>query len=116
IAERNADQHVKGAALRIAASTAYAADLVDQLLELARLDAGTPWGSPIPHRVDAIAEALVAQLQPARGARIHLDAEPAVALADPRHVRRILVNLVSNALRKIDPERGNVHVRVRANG
>lgn len=116
IAERMADPHVKGAAVRITASTAYAADLVDQLLELARLDAGTPWGTPIPHRVDAVAEALVAQLQPAQGARIHINAEPAVVMADPRHVRRILVNLASNALRKIDPVRGNVYVRIRVDG
>jgi len=113
ITGRATDTNVKGAALRIAASTGYAADLVDQLLGLARLDAGTPWGAPIPHRIDRVVEALAAQLQPARGARIHVTAEPTVAMADPRHVRRIVVNLVSNALRKVDPAEGNVFVSVR---
>lgn len=114
ITTRSDDANVRGAASRIAASTGYAADLVDQLLELARLDAGTPWGSPIPHRIDRIVETLAAQMQPARGARIHVDAEQAVAMADPHHVRRIVANLVSNALRKVDPADGNVYVRVHA--
>lgn len=114
MAARSADPNVKGGALRISASTGYAADLVDQLLELARVDAGTPWGSPIPHRADRVVLALAAQLQPARGARIHVDAEASVAQADPQHVRRIVINLVSNALRHVDPSHGNVYVSVRA--
>lgn len=114
MASRSEDANAKSAALRIAASTGYAADLIDQLLGLARIDAGTPWGSPIPHRTDRVAFQLAAQLQPARGARVHVDAEPSVAMADPRHVRRIVVNLVSNALRHVDPSCGNVYVSVRS--
>lgn len=112
MAAQTPEERVKASALRIAASTGYAADLVDQLLELARLETRTAWGAPIPHRVDELIHGLIAQLQPARGARLHVDAEPVVAKADPSHVRRIVINLVTNALRCVAPD-GNIYVRVR---
>jgi two-component system sensor histidine kinase MtrB len=86
-------------------------DLVDDLLEVSRLDSGT---QPVrPERVDL--GSLVAGAIRARGweERVQLDATDVLLTTDPRRVERIVANLVGNAL-----EHGgrDVSVRVGADG
>ncbi len=86
-------------------------DLVDDLLEISRLDAGT---QPVRReRVDL--GSLVSAAMRARGweKRVQLHAVPVVAVTDPMRVERIVANLVGNAL-----EHGgrDVTLRVDADG
>jgi two-component system sensor histidine kinase MtrB len=84
-------------------------DLVDDLLEISRLDART---QPVrPERVDL--GSLVAAAVRARGwdERVRLDADETVLETDPRRVERIVANLVGNGL---EHGGGGVAVRVGA--
>lgn len=96
---------------RVASSARFATELCERLLEVARLEAG---GAPYhPGRI-ALAQVVAdvcAELQPRGGATLAWSGA-GVAEADAGHVRRILMNLVSNALKAIDPERGRVDVTV----
>jgi two-component system, OmpR family, sensor histidine kinase MtrB len=81
-------------------------DLVEDLMEISRLDAGT---QPVrPERVDL--GSLVETAVRARGwqERVHVDADRLVLVTDPRRVERIVANLVGNAL-----EHGGREVAVR---
>jgi signal transduction histidine kinase len=86
-------------------------DLVEDLMEISRLDAGT---QPVrPESLDL--GSLVAAAVRARGweERVDLDAGEVVLTSDPRRVERIVANLIGNAL-----EHGgrDVSVRVGADG
>jgi signal transduction histidine kinase len=70
--------------------------LVDELLEISRLDART---EPVQHqRVDL--RSLVTALISARGweHRVAVDGDPVELITDPRRVERILANLIGNAV------------------
>jgi signal transduction histidine kinase len=85
---------------RVEANARALGDLADQLLDLARLDAGQ-----MPRRASAcdvgrIAREVASLLDaPGRGPIATPAGDPVVALVDPSHLRRILGNLVANALR-----------------
>jgi signal transduction histidine kinase len=84
-------------------------DLVEDLMEISRLDAGT---QPVrPEQVDLAS--LVAAAVRARGwdESVHLKTEEAVLTSDPRRLERIVANLVGNAL-----EHGGRDVSVRVGG
>jgi signal transduction histidine kinase len=86
-------------------------DLVEDLMEVSRLDAGT---QPVrPERVDL--GSLVAAALRARGwgDRVALDTDEVLLTTDPRRVERIVANLVGNALEHGGRE---VSVRVGADG
>lgn len=98
---------------RIEANAVLVAELTSELLELAALDGGAAPCAKAPCDVGAIARDVAAQHEPppGRGALVVAVAEPApVADADPRHVRRILSNLVENAVRQA--EGGPLDVRI----
>jgi two-component system sensor histidine kinase MtrB len=86
-------------------------DLVEDLMEISRLDAGTQPVRPEPVDLGS----LVASALRARGweSRVRLDAAEVVLTSDPRRIERIVANLVGNAL-----EHGgrDVSVRVGADG
>lgn len=93
---------------RIEANARALADLADQLLDLAKLEAGQM--PRRPRRCDvalAVREVTALLDPPASGRRKKRleavlgqgGAEPLVALVDPSHLSRILTNLVANALR-----------------
>ena len=86
-------------------------DLVEDLMEVSRLDAGTQ--AVRPERLDL--GSLVAAALRARGweDRVALDADELVLTTDPRRVERIVANLVGNALEHGGRE---VSVRVGADG
>lgn len=90
----------------LVADVARLRDLVEDLMEISRLDAGT---QPLrPERVDL--GSLVASAVRGRGwgGRLHLDADEVVLTSDPRRLERIVANLVGNAL-----EHGGREVAVR---
>jgi signal transduction histidine kinase len=89
--------------------------LVDDLLEMSRIQAGKFLPSPRPMQLGETVQGVVASLQP-RAAQKHLalvpdlpDPLPAV-YADPQRVAQVLANLVGNAI-KFTPEGGEITVR-----
>ncbi|MBL8716134.1 MAG: response regulator [Myxococcales bacterium] len=88
---------------RIERNALAVADLADQLLDLARLEAGQMPVRARPCDLSVIARDVAAQLAPRGGSRVLVEAEvPRVAQVDPGHAARILGNLVANALRQLD--------------
>jgi signal transduction histidine kinase/DNA-binding NarL/FixJ family response regulator len=98
---------------RVEANVGNAVDLLDQLLELARLSvAKAPW-APATCDLAPIAREVARRLQPSGpGLRVVVTAPsaPVLAHADHAHVRRIVANLVANAVRHVDPHHGTVEV------
>jgi two-component system sensor histidine kinase MtrB len=89
-------------------------DLVLELLELARLDSEAVHPTPVPLQVRAAVDAVVAGTPTRRQATIHVDVRPEVTVAaDPARLRRILANLLDNA---IVHGGGTVRVAALANG
>ncbi|MFF9688079.1 ATP-binding protein [Streptomyces sp. NPDC014623] len=96
--------------------------MVEDLLLLARLDAGRPLSyestdlSPLV--IDAVSDARVADRAPGRAPeathhwRLELPEVPATVLADPTRIQQVLVNLLANA-RTHTPPGSTVTVRVR---
>jgi len=70
--------------------------LVDELMEISRLDAGS---EPVQQRLVSV-RSIVAALISARGweDQVAVDGEPLTLTTDPRRVERILANLVGNAV------------------
>jgi signal transduction histidine kinase/CheY-like chemotaxis protein len=97
---------------RIRAHTSTLADLTDQLLELARLEAGKTPISPQSFDVRGLIGRLALELA-VTGTRIAVDGSVGIC-ADPRHVRRILTNLLSNAERQAAHAGGGIRVSARA--
>jgi signal transduction histidine kinase/DNA-binding response OmpR family regulator len=109
------------AALRRVGRNADAlADLVEQLLELARLDVGAAPCAPVDFALRAVSAEVAAQLQPPTAAVAIVCEEEAAPVpiqvrADRAHVRRILFNLVDNGVRQLR-DGGEVRLRARRDG
>jgi two-component system, OmpR family, sensor kinase len=92
-------EQVRQSLRRIDAEAGRMSSLVEDLLLLARLDAG----QPLEHRpvdlsllaVDAVADARVAG--PAHQWRLELPEEPVTVLGDPDRLHQVIANLLSNA-------------------
>jgi len=90
--------------------------LIEQILTLARAEAGQIPLTFAPLDAGELAESLVDQLEPVAQARgialaCERDGGPAVVRADGEWLRRLLINLLDNAL-KFTHEGGRVRVRV----
>jgi signal transduction histidine kinase len=100
-------------AQRIVSAGRHLLGLISELLDIAKIEAGhldlAPEAVPV---ADLIAEA-AALVQPnaeARGVRLRIQADDAMAVrADAQRLRQVLVNLLSNAI-KFNRERGEVRV------
>jgi PAS domain S-box-containing protein len=80
-----------GAALRLSA-------LIDDILAMANFESGTIATRPIEVRLPGVIEDALAGLH--GGAGVQIDAESApIVVIDPFHLRQMVANLVSNALR-----------------
>lgn len=83
-------------------STDRLVDLVNDLLDVARLEAGKVEAHPRPFDASEVVNEVAALMAPrldGKDQRLELDLPSRLprALADPAHVRRILTNLLSNA-------------------
>ncbi len=118
---RNAGQPVAevGTALDdIDAETTHLAALVDDLLLLARTDAGTMELEQVPvDLADVAVEAAgpLTAMAAERGVAVVVDPLPAVVDGDPLRLRQLVTILVDNAVAHT-PAGGSVTVRVRAEG
>jgi signal transduction histidine kinase len=89
--------------------------IVDELLDLARLQSGTIPIEPEPHQADALVDGALHAFEPiARTRGISLVAEPiagdACVSVDPKRIDLVFSNLLENALRHT-PSGGRVAVR-----
>jgi signal transduction histidine kinase len=91
---------VDPAVARIKGNVRLMTDLIEQLLELARIDAGRTPHRPADFEVEGVAKEVVALLE-TTDKRVEIVGGECVAHADSGHVRRILLNLVANGLRAI---------------
>ena len=118
---RNADQPVAavGTALDdIDAETTHLAALVDDLLLLARTDAGTMELEQVPvDLADVAVDAAgsLTSMAAERGVAVVADPLPAVVDGDPLRLRQLVTILVDNAVAHT-PAGGSVTVRVRGEG
>jgi two-component system phosphate regulon sensor histidine kinase PhoR len=100
----------------ISLSAAKLAQLVDDLLDAAKLQAGVLRLAPEPVRLERIVQQVVAQqraLAPDHRFQVALAPGLPLAEADPLRIEQVLTNLVDNAI-KYSPEGGLVRVEVTA--
>lgn len=93
--------------------------LSDQLLYLCREDSGLQKGSPQQVQLDELAREVASHMQAVaneKGVTIDLRAlQPCAVFADPDRLRRVLFNLLDNAI-KYTPAGGNVSMATRVAG
>jgi signal transduction histidine kinase len=104
--------------VHMAGACRHVVDLVQDLLDLSRLEQGAMPLHCRPLALQPLAQQAIALLEPAAGARrVTLrcteQAPPTHAQADPRALRQVLLNLLSNAV-KYNRHGGHVEVRLRA--
>src|SRR5207237_10600902 len=101
---------------RLEGSTARMADLIAQIDDVARLEAGRPLdlAQAATDLIQVVREAVVVHAQIAGGRRLRLDAEGGALVGewDPTRLGRVVDNLLSNAI-KYSPATSEVVVRVR---
>ena len=86
--------------------------MVNDVLDLARIEAGRVELTPTPVRLRTHSEEAVERVEPAATTRriLRLDPArdlPAIVLVDPVRLRQVLLNLLGNAV-KFTPEGGDV--------
>jgi len=112
-----AEDQVRAVSGRIAGSARSLMELIDNLLDLSRIQAGRLEVRMQPVDVEPIVHEVVAQLGPvAHDGEVALDVAPlpehlSRTLADPVRLRQVVVNLVGNALKFTAPH-GHVVVEV----
>lgn len=94
--------------------------MVNQLLDLSKIDAGQIRLNPEPTDLAALAEEIVLSLSPMaerNRVRVHLEKPGGEipAAVDPEKIRIVLSNLLSNAI-KFSPENGDVRVTLKRPG
>lgn len=91
-------------------------DLLEALLEISRLDAGAITVEPVEFALDELLSSMKAEYAPVardRGLAFRVEESGAWVRSDPRLLRRILQNLISNALRYTDAGSVDVTATVR---
>ena len=119
LAERRLASESRGLVDRIESALLSVEDLLESLLEISVLDAGAIQ----PQRTDFAIQPLLASLQAefaplalARGIELGVVRSSATINSDPRLLRRILQNFISNALRYTDGKRIVVGCRREGSG
>jgi len=93
---------VKSYAEHIHGSGLHLLELVNDVLDLARVEAGRLDLKPIRFDLDALVRQTVASMQPLadqKQLRIALELPPVAIEADPARVRQVVLNLLSNAIK-----------------
>jgi signal transduction histidine kinase/DNA-binding response OmpR family regulator len=104
-------EHIHGSGLHLL-------ELVNDVLDLARVEAGRLDLKPVPFELDALVRQTIASVQPLADQKhqtVKLDLAPVVIDADPSRIRQIVLNLVSNAV-KFTAEGGEIRVCVSLDG
>jgi signal transduction histidine kinase len=101
---------------RIKAAGAHLLGLVDDVLDLSKIEVGRMEVSPEPVDVSAVLESVATVIQPIAAAkdvtvRVGSASDVPQMHTDPRHLRQILLNLASNAIKFT--ERGSVSITAR---
>jgi CheY-like chemotaxis protein len=99
---------------RIDAATTAVGDLLDQLLDISKLDAGAVAALPRDFRIADLLDAVEKQLAPLareKGLKLRIVPSTAWVHSDPMLLQRIVLNLATNAVR--DTARGGVLVGCR---
>jgi signal transduction histidine kinase len=101
---------------RIGTAGKHLLDLVNDILDLSRIESGRMSVEPEPVPVNSLLEDVLAVVRPmvdAKGLHLRLRVDPALPpiRTDPRHLRQIALNLIVNAVKFT--ERGRVLVSVR---
>ena len=98
---------------RVRMSGRHLLSLLDNVMDMARLNAGVVRISTEPVQITAVARDTIQMLTPAAEAKrqslVLREAEEVVVVADPDRLRQVLVNLVGNAV-KFTPEEGSITV------
>ncbi|NUQ12322.1 MAG: hypothetical protein HUU26_08355, partial [Gemmatimonadaceae bacterium] len=114
----------------ILANTRRMQRIVDDLLDLSRIESGGWTPNPVAVHLQGVAEEALGSARPraeTKGISLRVDVEPPglAVHADPTALRQVLANLVDNAVRHTSsgevvvqgrPERGGVSVTVRDTG
>ena len=105
------DEALQGAHDRIGVAAEHLLGLVNEVLDLAKIEVGRMTVEPEPLDFAALLDGIVTVLEPvalAKGLRVDvvLDQTLPPVVSDPRHVRQIVMNLASNAVKFTD--RGRV--------
>ncbi len=118
------DGHQRGHLEEITRAGRHLLDLINEILDLARIEAGRMRVEPEPVAPGPVLEECLSLLEPmARECRVELepDALPTVMLqADPRRLKQVLLNLLSNAIKynrpgesvRVSGEVGEADVRI----
>jgi signal transduction histidine kinase/DNA-binding response OmpR family regulator len=104
-------EHIHGSGLHLL-------ELVNDVLDLARVEAGRLDLKPVRFELDALVRQTVATIQPLadqKRLQLHLQLAPVAIDADPGRVRQIVINLLSNAVKFTDSE-GEIRVSVARDG
>lgn len=97
-----AEDRRRAALGHIAGASSHILSLVDDVLDIARIEAAALPLNPVVLSLDDVVGEVVELMQPASADReINLALEPSglTVLADPRRLRQVLLNLVANAVR-----------------
>ena len=92
--------------------------LINESLDMARLDAGRAGVHPTDVRVQPVLAQAADQVRPladARGLTLAIESDDVVMRGDERHVLQILLNMLSNAIRHTQPG-GSVTLSARRDG
>jgi PAS domain S-box-containing protein len=100
----------------IARAAKHILAILDDVLDLAKVEAGAVAIEALPVRLAPLVRGVRELLEPLaadRGLAMHADDldEDAVALADPRRLRQVLINVVSNAIKYNRPD-GSLSISV----
>jgi signal transduction histidine kinase len=101
-AEVGDPETVKSYAEHIHGSGLHLLELVNDVLDLARVEAGRLDLKPIRFDLDALVRQTVASIQPLadqKALRLSLELPPVAIDADPSRIRQIVLNLLSNAVK-----------------
>jgi signal transduction histidine kinase/DNA-binding response OmpR family regulator len=104
-------EHIHGSGLHLL-------ELVNDVLDLARVEAGRLDLKPVPFDLDALVRQTIASVQPLadqKAQTVKLELAAVVIDADPSRIRQIVLNLVSNAI-KFTGSGGEIRVSVSLDG
>ena len=101
---------------RIGAAAEHLLGLVNDVLDLSKIEAGRLEVHPEPLSIESVLDSVLTVIEPiaeAKGIRIDFIVDPRLPrlTTDPRHLRQILLNLVANAVKFTD--RGSVTITAR---